>query len=167
MNKPQEFKRYIPSIEDINQIYKKYTRKDIFQKTRLREVVDYRKMFVCLATKYTKTTLHEIARYFEMNHATMIHYRRTFDVVVASNPLAFEAYLSAEKDVVDTFPYAAEIFLRNLKKPDVKSAHLTYLRKMHAFSIKIEFYRKLTYMQQKKIDELLNAEKNEEQLHQS
>ena len=166
MKKPDGFKRYIPTLEDIYQIYKKYIEPmDVLEITRKRDVVENRLMFAMLCLKYTKESYANIGQFIKKDHSTIVHYTKQFDVIISSSPGVFENYLDAEKDIVNSYPYALDIFLNNPQKPDVKKAHILYLRKVHAFNVKLNFYKKLVY-QQGKTTKKLNIElKNEKQLH--
>lgn len=70
----------------------KVTGKDPFAKTRKREVVEARALYIHLLHNYHKKGCSEIGRIMNLNHATILHSIKNFDMYVRFNQ-QLESYL--------------------------------------------------------------------------
>jgi len=158
-------KKLAPAIEDIFEIYKKYTvGVDILESRRLREIVDYRVFFVKLCVDYTSATYSQIARFIKKDHSTIHHYLKNYDAFVLNNRRAYEVYLRVEDEIIHLYPSA--IFVgSNEKKKEARNIemvgtemHQSYARRFHAQRVKINFYKELCKKQKLMIKHLTSNE---------
>lgn len=71
--------------ERLREEVKNVTGYDPFQRTRKREIVESRALYIHLLHKYHKKGCSEIARILKLNHATILHSIKNFDIYVRFN----------------------------------------------------------------------------------
>lgn len=148
--------KLLPTIEDVHNIFKKYTvGVDYLEMNRRRDIVDYRVFFVQLCLDCTNNSASSIARFIKRDHSTIVHYRNNFDSFTINNHRAYSQYLRASEEIADIYPAT----LSNSRK-DKKSAkhrtkkdfqisvdtieiHKTYARRFHSMRTKLDHYKRL------------------------
>lgn len=58
---------------------------DPFEKTRKRDVVEARSLYIHLLTKYHKVRPYTVSRMLKLNHATVLHSQKNFGVYLRYN----------------------------------------------------------------------------------
>ena len=137
-----QIKKYVPSVEDVYQIYNKYSAYEIKEKTRQREIVEHRAMFVQLCLDYTDSTLHYIGNFLGITHSSVIHYKSNFDIF-SQNKNAYQKYVRAEQELVNKFPYVYSRYKPSPNKVDLTDVHKAFIRRMHASERKLTLYREI------------------------
>lgn len=165
MSQSTNSRRYIPTIEDIYQIYKKYTNADIFITSRKRQVVEYRAMFANLCIQYSSSTVTQIGKFLSKDHASVLHYKKLFETVSRFNPEAYEVYTKTEADIVYRYPYLYPKYEKRPKKIDPRDAQMTYVRRLNAYTVKLNFYREYTYKLEAHIKSLKSQLNEKRELH--
>lgn len=146
---------YVPTIEDIHQIYKKYSNIDILSNNRTRNVVEHRCMFANLCREYTDSSLFKIGKYFNRDHSTVLHYIKQFNIMAKYNKSAMKAYMRTEQEIMEQFPLL-------FKHPDERkiatdtseSERRRSLRRLHAATVKMNFYKQYTRNLERQIKRL-------------
>ena len=108
----QRVKREIQKISGI----------DPFIRTRKREVVESRALYIHLLYKYHKKRPYHIAKVIGLNHATILHSLKNFDIYVRFNPKLKEWLEKALRSQEDIIPIRKEYIkdkLDYLKSKDI------------------------------------------------
>ena len=148
----------IPDCEDIYKIYKNIAPVDIMINKRIRDIVDYRVFFVKLCLDYTNATTTTIAKFVNRHHASVLHYRKNFEVFCVSNKKAYRDYRIAEQKIIAIFPSAS---LHSIPEIETDPLDLSrkYIRRYHATKTKLNFFRKYSIKLEEKLKKIREVEK--------
>jgi hypothetical protein len=76
---------------------------DPFEKTKKRDVVEARALYIHLLTKYHKVRPYKVSRMLKLNHATVLHSQKNFDIYLRYNKelegWLYEMLLSQKKGI--------------------------------------------------------------------
>lgn len=131
----------IPIEKRLRTEIKKVTGYDPYSKTRKREVVEARGLYIHLLHKYHKKRPVHIARLMGYNHATILHSIKNFDVYLKYNDrLETELYtmlMYGEYDSIEMLIEYIKLKLQYLNKEDIKKL-TDQVREMYEESIILE-----------------------------
>lgn len=148
--------KLLPTIEDVHNIFKKYTvGVDYLEMNRRRDIVDYRVFFVKLCLDCTNNSASSIARFIKRDHSTVVHYRNNFDSFTINNHRAYSQYLKASEEIADIYPATLSNDRKDKKSAkyrtkrdfhisvDTVEIHKTYARRFHSMRVKLNHYKRL------------------------
>jgi len=95
---------------------------DPFTRTRKREVVEARGLYINMLYKYHKKGCSEIAKGLKVTHATILHSIKNFDIYVRFNPKLkewLEKALRSEEDIIPIRKEYIKDKLDYLKSKDI------------------------------------------------
>jgi len=120
---------------------------DPFTRTRKREVVEARGLYINILHKYHKKGCSEIGKGLKLNHATILHSIKNFDIYVRFNPTLkewLEKALRSEEDIIPIRKEYIKDKLDYLKSKDI----------LELSSIVRDMYEEALIEQNKKLDKL-------------